>query len=579
MQGYEVHAQQHKEIRVDQSGYVGDRMDAPRHWIIRALVSGGDSGCRGNESSKICEEDAQATTVCDEVAEWECDTEEGTFRRINGVQSSECVISERFAEQSVSSWLKEGQHESAQCLIFHGLVGLHSLFSSLASKQRGDPFSPEGQREEDLLIRRYVTNGNRVLFLPKDCVLDFHFGGSVGHPRRLCVLSGSMVCVMVPPTSKNLQEYRLWYPTKDTCLLDFVEGAVCIHLHEPEQMLSVPAGWLVAYLCVEKACLVENMGFDPMQLSLYVDILHSDGFWNSSSSFGHGWYSFQGMRVLWRIAQVYGDAIISVIVSNDEVVKKKLNQKRIEMLQMFSKTAVVGHHSGSERHPRHGSRSHLPPMNLLSKKVSVNASETMSSPKRVKLRVTRGKVKQRSAVVELTSAEQVLGELSVPTNTLMPSLGSVRLEILQKLSGWMQELKGVLGHMEYVRSKIALELALEELAALFPRETNHKRVRNSGSMVFASGKSLSVYSFNASDEDVSPGESCGETPKASELHHATPFSSPASQWRYDEASSDPRQVLPSSNNKIHASPGSQKIKSGHDNSTRRLAKKLGIRAE
>jgi hypothetical protein len=582
-QGHDVHAKQHEEILVDQSGYVGDFVGTSRHWIVRALISGGDSGCHGSDCSNTQERDFQAKTVCDEVLECECDTEEGMFSRINVVQNNNCAISERYVEESVASWLKEGHSERAQCLVFHGVVGLHSIFASLALKQDSDPPSPEYQiREEDLLIRRYVTDGNRVLLLPKDCVLDFHFGGSVGHPRRLCLLSGSMICVMVPPTRKNLQEYTMWYPTKDTCFLDFVEGAVCAHLYQPEQMLSVPAGWLVAYLCVEKACLVEHMGFDPMQISVYMDILHCDGGWNSSPSCVHGWYSIQGMRVLWRMAQVYGDAIINLIASKDDDLKKELNKKRIEKLQMFSKTAVVGHvhHGGSERQQVHGARSHLPPINTLSNKLSFIASDTVSSPRRVKLRVDHGKVEQQSGVIKLTSVEHVLGELRVPSNARMPNCGSVRLEVLQKLAGWMHELKHDVGHMEYVRSKTSLELALEELAILYPTEKNPKRVRNSGSMVFTSGKSLTVYSDNASDEDLSPGESCGETPKASELHYATPFSSPVSQWRDDDASPNLQQVLPKSNNtKKQASLRPKKFKSGHYTSTKRLAKKLSINAE
>ncbi|KAI8102440.1 hypothetical protein M9435_006041 [Picochlorum sp. BPE23] len=447
----------------------------------------------------------------------------------------------------------------------------------------------EVQRDSNQIIMGYNQQTNRVMFLPKDSIVDFNFGGRVGRARWLQVVHGSVMVCMAPPSDSNLREFGLWYPTKDTCLSDFLDGAIKIELQkDDDKVLMVPTGWIIALVCQEPSVIVEGVYIQPDALeiemkvaphSIVRDSIHSKIIEDSCVR--------KSKALYWDIAGLYGD----VLNDQNVLLASMVERKRTELVSYYYSCV-----SDRMKHPRLG----IPPegnppssnasLNLqknrhdepekntaesprsslkikLSRSPRTHLESPCPSPKKIRLRLPDTS-KEKEHDNKALDTHRTVELIDEHTTIKLPLNKSKRMSCLRQLCVILQQYS----LMQCVKPH-ALDASMKSLAALIvcaaECRQNAPMTRDCGSTIF-SKQPGDVGCMQILEDEEDKCEHCDETPKATEMH--TPFSMAAEKFD-DEA--HPKHLEKSGVSPLgNRAPATKK----HASAKQRLAKKLGIKA-
>lgn len=444
----------------------------------------------------------------------------------------------------------------------------------------------------DQIIMGYNQQTNRVLLLPKNSIVDFNFGGRVGRARWLQVAHGSVMVCMAPPCDSNLREFGLWYPTKDTCLSDFIDGAIKIELKKDDgKVLMVPTGWMIAMVCQEPSVIVEGVFIEPDALEIEMKVApHSIVRDSTNTTIIEDSCVRKSKALYWDIAARYGDVLIQEFDQN-LMLASMVERKRVELVSYYYSCISDG-----MKHPRLGvapagnapssnaslnlekNRHGEPEKNTaesprsslkikLSRSPRTNLESPCPSPKKIRLRLPHNR-KEKEHDKKALDTDRTIELIDRHTTIKLPLNKSKRLACLRQLCVILQQYS----LMRCIKPH-ALDNRMKSLAALIicaaECRQNAPMTRDSGSTIFSKQSGdVGCMQILENEEDVC--EHCDETPKATEMH--TPFTISAD--KFDDGA-HPKPLEKGGAIPLGARPPTTKK---HASAKQRLAKKLGIKA-
>lgn len=525
--------------------------------------------------------------VCEDVFELECSCRGELFHAAEiDVKSTSDVLAR------VKGWITAAENTGNSS---HGLVlGCAAISTCFldAMALHLDGQADCKNESDDPIIARYNRHTNRVMLLPNDSIVDFNFGGGVGRARWLQVVHGSVLVCMAPPCASNLREYALWYPTKDTCLSDFLDSTVKIKLHQgDDKVLIVPTGWIVALVCQETCAIVEGVFIehDALEMEMRVaphtvcrNSIHTRVIQDSCSQ--------RSKSLYWEIAGLYGDVLIQEF-DQSLLLAGMVERKRKELVSFY-----YSYVSERVKHPRAGifPEANAPSSNAslnqnqnqhnepekntaesprtslkikLSRSPRIHVDSACPSPKKIRLRLPHTRRKEEQHAMTALDSHDKVELIDTHTRVKLPPDKSKKIACLRQLCVVLQQ-----GSLMQCIQPHAIQARMKSLAALHvcvaECHPNAPMTRDSGSTIFSkqSGDMGCIQIFE--DEDVC--EHCDETPKATEVH--TPFTV-AEEKLDDEAPPKPSEKGKTMQIGARA-PATKK----HASAKQRLAKKLGIKA-